>query len=129
MRSIVPSSCVLTLIFPARTASRGTSNKEFIRSGQTSAQVEVKLLNTGEEAYKQELYGDAIVVSRSVTQSSSTYKLKDSHGKIVVDKKVLEELQRILLAFNIQVDNPIAVLNQDTAKTFLFKVRSPQTIF
>ena len=93
--------------------------------------MEVKLLNTGEEAYKQELYGDAIVVSRSVTQSSSTYKLKDSHGKIVVDKKVREELQRILLAFNIQVDNPIAVLNQDTAKTFLFKVRLrlPQTIF
>jgi len=31
------------------------------------------------------------------------------------------ELERILMAFNIQVDNPIAVLNQDTAKTFLFK--------
>ena len=86
--------------------------------------VEVKLLNIGEGAYKPELYGEVIVVSRTVTQSSSTYKLKDYQGQVVVDKKVREELERILLAFNIQVDNPIAVLNQDTAKTFLFKVIS-----
>ena len=48
----------------ARTASRGSSNKEFIRSGQSSALVEVKLLNTGEGAYKPEVYGDTIIVSR-----------------------------------------------------------------
>lgn len=64
-----------------------------------------------------------IILSRSVTQTQSTYKLKDATGNVVVIKKVKEELERILLAFNIQVNNPIAVLNQDTAKTFLFKVR------
>ena len=63
------------------------------------------------------------ILSRAVTQSSSVYKLKDANGKDVGVKKVREELERILLAFNIQVNNPIAVLNQDTAKTFLFKVR------
>ena len=90
--------------------------------------VEVKLLNIGEGAYKPELYGEVIVVSRTVTQTSSTYKLKDCDGKVVVEKKVREELDRLLLAFNIQVDNPIAVLNQDTAKSFLFKVRKPSFI-
>ena len=115
-------SCLDCCVPTARTASRGSSNKEFIRSGQASAVVEVKLLNTGEGAYKPELYGEVIVVSRAVTQSSSTYKLKDARGHVVVDKKVKEELDRICLNFNIQVDNPIAVLNQDTAKTFLFKV-------
>ena len=85
--------------------------------------MEVRLLNTGDGAYKPELYGETIVVSRTVTQSSSIYKLKDERGKVVVDKKVKDELDRILIAFNIQVDNPLAVLNQDTAKSFLFKVR------
>ena len=85
--------------------------------------MEVRLLNTGDGAYKPELYGESIVVSRSVTQSSSIYKLKDERGRVVVDKKVKDELDRILIAFNIQVDNPLAVLNQDTAKSFLFKVR------
>ena len=91
--------------------------------------MEVRLLNTGDGAYKPELYGESIVVSRSVTQSSSIYKLKDTRGKVVVDKKVKDELGRILIAFNIQVDNPLAVLNQDTAKSFLFKVRFQATLF
>jgi chromosome segregation ATPase len=38
-------------------------------------------------------------------------------GEVVSSKK--EELDRIVSAFNIQVDNPISILNQDTARTFL----------
>ena len=40
--------------------------------------VEIKLLNIGEGAYKPELYGSSIVVSRTVTHTSSVYKLKDA---------------------------------------------------
>ena len=65
--------------------------------------MEIRLLNTGDEAYKPEVYGENIVVSRTVTQTSSIYKLKDARGRVVVDKKVKEELDRILIAFNIQV--------------------------
>jgi chromosome segregation ATPase len=50
-----------------------------------------------------------------------SYKLKNETGKVVADKRVKEELDRILSCYNIQVDNPIALLNQDTAKTLLFK--------
>jgi chromosome segregation ATPase len=38
-------------------------------------------------------------------------------GEVVSSKK--EELDRILSAFNIQVDNPVSILNQDAARTFL----------
>ena len=52
---------------------------------------------------RSDLYGESITVVRSVTNSSSTYKLKDHRGKVAVDKKVKEELDRILMSFNIQV--------------------------
>lgn len=39
----------------------------------------------------------------------------------MVTRKVKEELDRMLSLFGIQVDNPIAILNQDTAKSFLYK--------
>jgi len=120
-KSAVLAAIVFGLGGSARTANRGNTNKGFIRTGQTSAVVEIRLDNTGDRAYRSDLYGESITVVRSVTNSSCTYKLKDHRGKVVVDKKVKEELDRVLMSFNIQVDNPIAVLNQDTAKTFLFK--------
>ena len=105
----------------ARVASRGSTNKAFIRTDQTSTIVEVRLANVGELAYKPDVYGRSIRIERRVTNTSSAYRIMDDKGKVVVEKKHKEELERILMAFNIQVDNPIAVLNQDTAKTFLFK--------
>ena len=38
-------------------------------------------------------------------------------GALISTKK--EELDRIISALNIQVDNPVSVLNQDSARTFL----------
>ena len=38
-------------------------------------------------------------------------------GKVISNKK--EDLMRIIDQFNIQVDNPVAVLNQDTSRNFL----------
>ena len=67
--------------------------------------VEIHLHNIGENAYRPEIYGDKIIIERRVTQTSSTYKLKDHSGKIVTERKVREELDRILLSFNIQVGN------------------------
>ena len=52
---------------------------------------------------RSDLYGESITVVRSVTNSSSTYKLKDHRGKVVVVGKVKEELDRVLMSFNIQV--------------------------
>jgi hypothetical protein len=44
-------------------------------------------------------------------------------GKVISTKK--DDLSRILDQFNIQVDNPVAVLNQDTSRNFL-NSKSPQ---
>ena len=52
---------------------------------------------------RSDLYGESITVVRSVTNTSSTYKLKDHRGKVVAVGKVKEELDRVLMSFNIQV--------------------------
>ena len=65
---------------------------------------------SGEDAYRPEFYGNSITIVRNVTASGSmSYKIKDNRGRVVCDKKVREELDRILESFSIQVDNPIAV--------------------
>ena len=83
--------------------------------------VEINLYNGGEDAYQPELYGDTITVARVATASGSGggYKLKSSSGRVVSAKKA--DLDRMMSAFGIEVDNPIAVLNQDAAKSFLYK--------
>ena len=48
---------------------------------------EIRLYIVVENSYRPDLYGDSIIVQRVVTQTSSTYKLKDNNGK-----KVKEEL-------------------------------------
>ena len=54
--------------------------------------------------FRLQVYGETITVVRTAMASGSgTYKLKDERGRIVRDKKVKEELERILSCFSIQV--------------------------
>jgi chromosome segregation ATPase len=75
-------------------------------------------LNGGDEGYKSELFGDVIIIERRFSKDgSSGYKIKAKNGSVVSTKR--EELQEILDHFNLQVDNPMTVLTQDTARQFL----------
>lgn len=70
------------------------------------------------DTYDKELYGDKITVSRNILASgSSSYKLKDSGGRVISHSR--QDLLKLMLYMNIQVDNPVFVLNQDAARTFL----------
>lgn len=95
-----------------------------IQTGKTSATIEITLTNTGPGAYRPETYGDSIKVVRTITQSSaSSYKIKDSAGHTVSTRK--SDLDQIISNLKIQVDNPVSVLNQDSAKDFLLQA-TPQ---
>lgn len=84
----------------------------------SSATIVVKVLNGGKDAYKPELYGDVLAIERRFTRDGSTsYKLKSKSGHVVSTKR--EELQDILDHIQLQVDNPMTVLTQDTARQFL----------
>ena len=76
-----------------------------------ASEVTITLKNRGDEAYKHDIYGDSIVISRRFdSRGSSTYKIKAKDGTLVSNKR--EELSAICDHMNIQVDNPMNVLTQ-----------------
>jgi chromosome segregation ATPase len=82
----------------------------------SAAEVTIQLKNHGEEAYKYDLYGDSIVITRRFTkEGASSYKIKSRDGKIISTKR--EELSAICDHMNIQVDNPMNVLTQGNLGT------------
>lgn len=97
---------------------RGKSLRELIRRGESRASVSVFIQNTGTEAYQHQHYGDVIEIVRTFsTDGSQGYKLKSERGRNVSQKK--EELLSILDRFQILIDNPLAILSQDAARSFL----------
>ena len=65
---------------------------------------------------------------RTITHSSSTYEMKNEKGQSVVHSKVKEELERMKIQFHIEIMNPIALMDQDTTKTFLSKC-DPKSLY
>jgi structural maintenance of chromosomes protein 6 len=77
----------------------------------SAGEVTINLKNQGEEAYKHDLYGDSIVITRRFSkEGASSYKIKSKDGRLISTKR--EELSAICDHMNIQVDNPMNVLTQ-----------------
>lgn len=93
--------------------------QSLIRRGANSATIEIQLRNSSSRAYKRHIYGDHITIIREINASGSHYKIKAASGEIISTR--LKEVEAIKHALGIQVDNPISVLNQDDARSFLGK--------
>ena len=103
---------------------RARNLKELVRkeAGEhcTGAKVRVTLFNGGDDGFQQNVYGDLITVERNISlraSSGATYRLLDSHGVCRSTSK--KDLDSMLDQLNIQVENPVAVLDQEEAKKFL----------
>uniref|UniRef100_UPI0037E8A562 structural maintenance of chromosomes protein 6 n=1 Tax=Semicossyphus pulcher TaxID=241346 RepID=UPI0037E8A562 len=117
-KSAVLTALIVALGGNAQATNRGLSLKGFVKQGESSADVSITLRNIGRDAYKPEVYGQAIIVDLRITREGlRTYKLRASSGQLVSNKK--EELLSILDNFNIQVNNPVSVLTQEMSKYFL----------
>lgn len=44
--------------------------------------VQVEIKNQGDDAFKPEIYGDAIIIERRILESTSSTTLKDRQGKV-----------------------------------------------
>ncbi|XP_069154385.1 structural maintenance of chromosomes protein 6B isoform X2 [Solanum lycopersicum] len=101
----------------ARGTQRANSLKDFIKTGCSHALVHVEMKNRGEDAFKGETYGDLIMIERRISESSSSIVLKNYQGKKVASKR--EELQELIVHFNIDVENPCVIMSQDKSREFL----------
>ncbi|XP_053622170.1 structural maintenance of chromosomes protein 6 [Plodia interpunctella] len=116
-KSAILTALVVGLGGRASATNRGTNLHSFIKKGANSATVEIKIKNNSPRAYKHNEYGDYITIVRTINASGGGgYKVKSATGETVSTK--FEEVNSIILAHDIQVDNPISVLNQDDARSF-----------
>lgn len=82
------------------------------------AMLSVRLKNTSESAYQQDIYGESIIVERQFSRSgSSNFKLRSCTGRVISTRK--GDLEDINDYFALQIDNPMNVLTQDMARQFL----------
>ncbi|KAK9693598.1 Structural maintenance of chromosomes protein 6, partial [Basidiobolus ranarum] len=117
-KSAILSGITVCLGGKATVTNRASNLKSLIREGSSVGQVVVKLRNQGSEAYKPEVYEDCIIIERRISRDGNNgYKIKSSEGKTISTKR--EELSAICDHMGIQIDNPMNVLSQDTARQFL----------
>eukprot|EP00474_Spongospora_subterranea_P008775 CRZ09233.1 hypothetical protein [Spongospora subterranea] len=110
----------------ASDTNRGASLKDLVRVGQDWAQIDLTLKNEGPDAFEPKKhsacamkFGKSITIRREISMSGSRngYKILNHNGDVM--GKTKKDLQDILDHFNIQVENPCVVMNQDTTKEFL----------
>lgn len=118
-KSAILTGLTVCLGARASTTQRASKIEALIKEGASEARVVVKISNSGALQFKGNLYGDSIIVERRFRRSGpSTFKVKSGeNGRIISDRK--DEVVAICDNYNIQVDNPLSVLTQETAKKFL----------
>lgn len=117
-KSAVLTAITLCLGGKASSTDRGTSLKKLIKNGEESAVLIVKLKNQGNDAYQPDNYGESIIVERHFSRGgSSGYKLKSAVGRTITSKK--GDVDDLIEYYQLMVDNPMNVLTQTAAKTFI----------
>lgn len=117
-KSAILTALIVGLGSKSSATSRCTNIAQLIKRGETSGSVVIHISNACDQGYDRETYGPEIIVQRTFTiDGSSAYRIKKSSGQMVSSSR--KDLMKILLFMNIQVDNPVCVLNQDASRAFL----------
>ncbi|KAI6709378.1 hypothetical protein B2J93_4901 [Marssonina coronariae] len=117
-KSAVLTAITLCLGGKAAATNRGASLKSLIKEGTDQAVLIIQLKNKGNDAYQPDIYGESIIVERHFSRSgSSSFKLKTASGRIISSKK--GDVDDLVEYYQLQVDNPMNVLTQDAAKSFI----------
>lgn len=127
-KSAILTAIAVGLGSKASSTSRSSSLKDLVKRGETSATIEITLTNEGQDTYEREVFGNEIIVTRTINGNSgaSQYKLKTSTGRVIATKK--DALDKLIFFLNIQVENPVLILNQDAARSFL-KDSEPKRLY
>ena len=107
-KSAVLSAIIFALGGSARVSGRGSTNRDLVRTGQRTAEVEVTMHNgDSDDSYKPEVYGNTVTVVRTVRGvdqgGGGGFKLLDHARRQVNVQRPREEVERMMAAFRIQV--------------------------
>lgn len=117
-KSAILTGLSVALGAQATDTDRGNSLKALIMHGKNVARAKVTFKNEGADAYKPNQYGDRIVVERTIkAQGTHTCVIKNANGKTISTKKKV--LTDILQFYGITIANPMTILTQTEAKTFM----------
>jgi chromosome segregation ATPase len=121
-KSAILAALQICLGANARRTHRARNLKDLVRkeSKCNGAKVRVTLLNKGPDAFQPDKYPDSITIEKSISLTSggfNGYKLLDKYDK--EQSRAKKDLDSLLDQLNIQVENPVAVLDQEEAKKFL----------
>ena len=120
-KSAILAAIQICLGAGARKTNRARNLKELVRKDTTSncAKIRVTLLNKSDDAFQHDVYGDSITVERTIALRGgyNGYKLYGEDGEERSRSK--KDLDEMLDKLNIQVENPVAILDQEEAKKFL----------
>jgi chromosome segregation ATPase len=96
----------------------GGSLKTFVKAGCTHAVIRIRLRNAGPDAYQPDKYGKSILISRKLNvNGGSVYSVRNAEGHMV--DRGAQQVRNICEAFNLQINNPCAILMQETSREFL----------
>uniref|UniRef100_A0A8D8SCH2 Structural maintenance of chromosomes protein 6 n=2 Tax=Cacopsylla melanoneura TaxID=428564 RepID=A0A8D8SCH2_9HEMI len=115
-KSAIQTALIIGLGGDTRATSRGTTVSSFIKEGKNQAIIQITMTNNGFKAHNPEVYGNEITVIRTLSKTSS-FKIRAENGQQYPVKKA--EIKALADRFQIQATNPVAILNQNTARTFL----------
>ncbi|CAH0724545.1 unnamed protein product, partial [Brenthis ino] len=116
-KSAILDALILGLGGKAYNTHRYGQIKSYVQTGAEFASIQIKIKNDGPKAYKYNEYGRYITIIRDITHTGdSTYKVKSASDKVISNRR--SAVDSILLAHNIQMDNPVSVLPQKVTKEF-----------
>lgn len=101
-KSAILNGIIVGLGGRAKATDRASSVAKFIQYGCNRAKVTIWLANPkSADSYRYDVYGNTIVVCRTInSDGTSEYRLKSAGGHVVSEKK--EELNSVLSCFGIQ---------------------------
>ncbi|WUR03146.1 structural maintenance of chromosomes protein [Vairimorpha necatrix] len=107
----------LGILFGQRSSNleRGNSFRNLIKTGEQYFIIKCVLNNT--KKFEYDFFGDFIYIEKRVTIKNSTFSIYNK-SKAVWSHK-MEDLEDILDAFNIRLENPLNYLTQEQSKKFL----------
>lgn len=115
-KSAILTAIAVGLGANASQAQRSGQLKGLIQHGKEKCSVTLTINNNGDFAYQPEVYGDEIILERTISQRGSLFRVK-------VDNKFQDlkssHLKALLNYLGIRINNPMVFLTQDMAKKFL----------